>query len=125
MKGWKGRLRGAVVGQLRLAVLDIRHGRARREHLAGELVEAGWRGLLLKVRTCRDGSLAVTRVQFRGEDVWFVVVRVIRGRAVIRGGFSGYFLEKAGGDDVVRYLGVLLDTVESAGFAGMLMGGSV
>ena len=102
--GMCGGLARAVTRQLMAAALDLREKPARRGNIALRVARAGKDLLRLKVSTDREGSMAVTRVVFRGEDVWFAVMSIAGGELRLRSGYSRLFLDKAGAHDVAGCL---------------------
>lgn len=110
------RLETLLVSQLELAAVDLRLAPARRERIAVDRVLAGKDRLLMKVRTDREGSMTITRVEFRGEDEWYCVMSMKDGRLSVSSACNGYFLKKVGAGDVARWLSAKAEFVEGRNF---------
>ena len=110
------RLETALLSQLKSAALDLRLMPPRRENIALDRLVAGRDRLFLRVRTDREGSMAVTRVEFQGEHEWYCVMRIEDGRLSVSSACSGYFLKRAGANDVVRWLSAKAELVNGKKF---------
>lgn len=102
--GLNSRLGMEIARQLEIAAADLRNGTARRDELARGTAVAGKDRARLLVKACREGSMAVVRVLFRGEREWHCVLRAADGRLEIGVICGGFFLRRDGHSDIARYL---------------------
>ena len=116
------RLSIAMRTQLKSAALDLKNMPPRRECIAMDRALAGKDRLLVRVRTDREGSMTVTRVEFQGEDEWYCVMKIADGRLDVRSSCSGYFLKRAGAMDIARWLSGKADFVRGRKFRSRLEG---
>ena len=112
---------GLIARHLEAASLDLMFLPPRRGNIGVGRALAGKDRLLLKVRTDREGSMTVTRVEFRGEDEWYCILRIVDGSLSVSSACSGYFLRKAGAGDIARFLESAARKVKGKNFKRRLM----
>lgn len=114
-------LRNTLVFHLRTAVLDLQRFPARRSRIAISAVRAGKDRQRLRVRTDREGSMCVTRVEFQYETEWYALLEIVDGELRIRSGYGGGFLRRAGSGGVASWLARFSEKVKTAGFRKWLL----
>ena len=106
---------------LRTAVLDLSERPARRELIRKSYINAGKDRQTVIVYTDREGSMAITRLKFRGETEWFALLEIVEGELRVRSGSGGYFLRAAGSGDIASWLRHYSERVEGRKFRSHLM----
>lgn len=119
--GAKSFLRHKLARHLETAVLDLMRLPARRSRIAVDTVRAGKDRQRLRVRTDREGSMCVTRVEFQYETEWYALLEIVDGELRIRSGYGGGFLRRAGAEDVASWLARFSEKVKTVGFRKALV----
>ena len=114
-------LRRVLMAHMRTAVLDLCLLPARRASIRKSYCKAGKDRRKVVAHTDREGSMAIVRVKFRGETVWFALLEIVEGELRARSGYSGGFLREAGSGDVASWLKRFSEHVKERKFRQSLM----
>lgn len=117
----QSRLRRILMSHLRTACLDLSERPARRELIHKSYTKAGKDRQTVMVYTDREGSMAITRVKFRGETVWFALLEIVEGELRVRSGYTDGILRNAGSGDIASWLKHFSEHVNGRKFRRNLM----